>query len=286
MKKSVASIITTTVISLLGFTQMVHADLASDAERIFKDAQRVYSQFFPTAEVTQTLDPWLYRHYPSRDIYLGVNKNDGGVYGLGGVFGDSPLYLDTTDAILALLQNKIEDIGPEDNNYCDDAFEGIDCVQNGYSVNETSNGQCIKIPEDTSPKLETGINVLHQTNTSVLDFNGITSNDPRINSFFDAFLQSQANLCTMHVQQTPPDDISNYTINSDVCIDLTDEQNNLSSLAESGLVEVTPPISIHIAGVRVTTVVDDCFMSDAKGVFNAVTKESWIKQNGEFIKLE
>jgi hypothetical protein len=151
---------------------------------------------------------------------------------------------------------------------------------------KTTDSTHYQIPVDSTPKLETGINVQYRTDTSKLDFNGVTSNDPGIVAFFDAFIQSQANLCTMHVRQPPPADISNYTINTDVCIDLSDDLDNLSSLAETGLVVVNPPITIHIAGLRIATVVDDCFTSDAKGVFNTVTKESWIKQNGEFLKLE
>ncbi len=285
-KPGTSSFIRITIFSLLGFIQTVQADFSSDAERIFNDAQQVFSQFFPTAQDTQTLDSWLYRYYPSRDIYIGVNQNDGGVYGLGGVFGDIPVYIDTTQAVQALLQNKKEDSGPLDNNYCDMTPDGIECEQNGYSVNETSNGQCIKVSEDNNAKLETGINVLYRTNASILELKGLTSSIPEIVNFFDDFLISQTNVCAMNVQKMPPDDISNYTINTNMCFDVTDDLNNIAALANKELIEINPPITFHIVGLRVETVVDDCFSSDAKGIFNSLTKESWIKQNGAFVKLE
>lgn len=76
--------------------------LADDAEDIFEWAEKAYSQFFSSERNTDVFDPWLYRYYPSTNVYLGVNNNDASVYVLGGVFGNQPVRIDTVTAVLKI----------------------------------------------------------------------------------------------------------------------------------------------------------------------------------------
>ena len=55
-----------------------------DTARLFTWAESTYPQFFPGHQTTQSIEPWLYRYYADTGIYTGVNKNDVGVYLLGG----------------------------------------------------------------------------------------------------------------------------------------------------------------------------------------------------------
>jgi hypothetical protein len=73
---------------------------ADAANQLMDYGQRTYPQYFPTAEPTQSAAPFLYRYYPSTQIYLGVvvSANNqgyvpGGVYVMGGPFGSTPAYV-------------------------------------------------------------------------------------------------------------------------------------------------------------------------------------------------
>lgn len=78
-------------------------------ESIFNAAEINFSQFFPTKQPTLKFAPYLFRFYPSTNIYLGVNTTEQGVYLLGGSFGDTPLHVGTIYNIKALLTNMILD---------------------------------------------------------------------------------------------------------------------------------------------------------------------------------
>jgi hypothetical protein len=73
---------------------------ASDAANQLMDfGESAYRQYFPTAESTQSSAPFLYRYYPSTGVYLGValssmgGYSPGGVYVMGGPFGNAPAYV-------------------------------------------------------------------------------------------------------------------------------------------------------------------------------------------------
>jgi serine protease len=69
------------------------------AGRLMNFGETNFPQFFPERAATQRSGPFLFRHYPSKGVYLGVVVEAGqgyvldGVYVLGGPFGDQPLYM-------------------------------------------------------------------------------------------------------------------------------------------------------------------------------------------------
>ncbi|UJP05518.1 MAG: hypothetical protein LZF61_00615 [Nitrosomonas sp.] len=56
------------------------ADTHTDSEQVLDWAENFYPHLFPSRQASQTEPPWLYRHYPETDTYLGVNIDDGQVY--------------------------------------------------------------------------------------------------------------------------------------------------------------------------------------------------------------
>ena len=69
----------------------------------------------------------------------------------------------------------------------------------------------------------------------------------------------------------------------DVCYDITAQMG--SALQSSPYITVTPPITEQIKGSVSSTVVADCFSTDAISIVDATTQETWIKQNGSFVKV-
>ncbi|MGZ5077067.1 MAG: hypothetical protein ACXV9R_10635, partial [Methylobacter sp.] len=69
--------------------------IASDTETILNWAELYSSQYFSSRNTTITLGPWLYRYYQKTGVILAVNKDDGGIYILGGTFGSTPLLVNT-----------------------------------------------------------------------------------------------------------------------------------------------------------------------------------------------
>jgi len=74
----------------------------SDAiSQLFAFALKNFPQYFPDSEVLQRSDPFDYSYYASTAVYLGVAHNagtsgpfaEGGVYVMGGPFGNSPTYV-------------------------------------------------------------------------------------------------------------------------------------------------------------------------------------------------
>ena len=92
MKRLILSVCTVTLFSSINF---VSADMVSDTEKLFNWAESAYPQFFPGHQTTQSIEPWLYRYYADTQIYTGVNKNDIGVYLLGGPWGNNPAFIDS-----------------------------------------------------------------------------------------------------------------------------------------------------------------------------------------------
>ncbi len=92
------------ILLLVGYFNFVSANTNHDADRIFNWAENQFD-FFPSHQSSQTFNQWRFRFYPDTGIYAGVNLNDGGVYILGGQFGDQPVYVDTVDNILLLVSS-------------------------------------------------------------------------------------------------------------------------------------------------------------------------------------
>ena len=265
----------------------VHADLVSDSEQILNDAQTVYRDLFPSNQTTQTFDPYRYRFYPLTGIYLGINQNDAGVYLLGGIFGDTPKYVDQTDKVIALLKAQINgsDSSNSKSDICDTSniSDGFTYRREGNTTYISTNGQCIAIPEnrnscETLPEtdanqqpIETGIHALSQSSVSDFEITGL--NLPG----FDANIQDRIDqkTCSIHA----PRELTNQTIHSDICLDITSQLGALGDI--SG---VTPPITNRFKSTVSFTKVDDCFKTDAAIITNLVTKEIWTNQNGTFVK--
>ncbi|MCF7971309.1 MAG: hypothetical protein K9L22_09125 [Methylococcaceae bacterium] len=272
-------------IALLFAMQTAHADLVSDGELIMDGAQKVYPQFFPSQESTQVLEPWRFRFYPETGVYVGVNQQDSGVYLLGGAFGDSPFYVDKADAVLTLINNQLGTAGGSDL-ICDTSTvpDGFSYSQSGNTINVTTNGQCIKVADTSNycdvntekdangVPVATNIHVLMATNITNFELQGIS-----FPGFDDIIKQQMTNqkVCIIHA----PTEFTNYTVNMDVCMDITD------TLSGSGI-PMSGPITTHLVGSSDSTRVNDCFATDASVITNIVTKESWVKGvSGGFTKI-
>ena len=71
---------------------------AQAADALFNLGESAFSQYFPNHQPTQSsYPPFLFRYYPTTNTYLGVvvqssqQYTNGGVYVMGGAFGNSPL---------------------------------------------------------------------------------------------------------------------------------------------------------------------------------------------------
>ncbi len=93
---------------LAGSINFASADTVGDAEILFNWAEKNYSQYFPSHQVTQSSAPWLFRFYPETSIYAGVNTTDNGVYVLGGPWGSvNPTYIDSLPNLLLTAANAV-----------------------------------------------------------------------------------------------------------------------------------------------------------------------------------
>ncbi len=79
---------------------------------LFAQAQAKLAQYFPASAnaVNQTLDGYVYRFYPSTNIYLAINNSD--VYVMGGQFGNTPLKQGNIETVLSELGKITVDIPP------------------------------------------------------------------------------------------------------------------------------------------------------------------------------
>jgi len=106
----------------------------ADVDALLNFAEQVEpSLFSPPGQITlATVTDWLYRFYPTSQSYAAVHTGtggeflQGGVYTLGGPFGDSVVYIDTLDNLLTLIDN---------NNPAPDGDSGITNDGNGNCVN-------------------------------------------------------------------------------------------------------------------------------------------------------
>ncbi len=82
------------------------ATSAAAADQLMNFGESVYGQYFPGHKATQSFPPFLYRYYPETNVYLGVVVTDGagyplgGVYVMGGAFGNSPLFVGPLTAFI------------------------------------------------------------------------------------------------------------------------------------------------------------------------------------------
>lgn len=78
---------------------LVVADPAAAAEQLLDHAESSFPGYFPGHPATASLPPFAYRYYAATGIYLGVvldggtSYTPGGVYVMGGDFGNAPRYV-------------------------------------------------------------------------------------------------------------------------------------------------------------------------------------------------
>lgn len=270
---------------LLGNIHIASADLANDTETLLNWAENTYPQFLPSRRATQSLDPWLYRFYPEANIYAGVNKNDNGIYVLGGPWGDNPVFIDT----LPNLISHIESSGGNGSiSACNTSNvpDGLSYSQSGNVVSVTTNGQCIEIPSNINycqtPMQATasGISILSTIDVTAAEWSGITSDLP-INRFES--LTGTTKHCTINA----PAEQTNLVVNTDICLDMTQQlESSLAELIASGYVTVDPPVTLATKSTFSSQeVVLDCFATDAASIHDAFTNGVWIKQGEDFVEI-
>lgn len=286
MKAFILSICT---VILVGNSHFAAADTASDTEILLTWAENTYPQLFPSHQVTQKIEPWLYRYYPESQIYAGVNKSDNTVYVLGGIFGNTPAKIDT----LANVISQINSSGGNGSIAACDASKiptGISYSQSGNVVTITSNGSCIPAPDLSNTNLCQTPRQATASNTSVLGSNTVTSSEikglainiPGLPDPIKTIVDAAANVkhCTMNA----PVDTANMVVNSDLCLDITSAVTAL--VANFPGVAMTPPVNYFTKGTYTNQIVADCFATDATTVSDAVTGEVWIRRDdGSFEKI-
>lgn len=176
------------------------------------------------------------------------------------------------------------------SSVCDtsQAPAGVAYSQSGSTVNISTNGQCVALPTTSSlctpppSSSASGQSILTSVNISSFSMSGISMAIPGYPNPFDAMGQSLGS--TKSCIKNAPAGYSTYNINMDVCYDITAQ---LGSALQSipGVLTVTPPVTEKLVGSMSSTVVADCFATDALTIVDAATQEVWIKQGGSFVKV-
>ena len=88
--------------------------------------------------------------------------------------------------------------------------------------------------------------------------------------------------------QNAPANIAALSINYQVCYDVTAQLgSSLDILKASGMVTVTPPVTIAAQGKSTMQTVPDCRTTDADTISDAFTGQVWSKQaNGSYLLLD
>lgn len=285
MKQSIKSIISTACLLVLLFSfNPATAATTSQIETLFNWAENTFPELFPDHQISQTVDPWVFRFYPATGIYAGVKSDE--VFVLGGPWGtENPTFIDTLPNLLAQIQGSG---GNGSVPACSDTAtipEGMVITQSGNVVNITTNGQCIIPPDpenldfcEAPPSLQaTGISILSTNNVNSFRASGITLNlPPNLPNPLDTFAQNSSS-CIINAQE----ELTNLTVNSNVCFDVT----STFSLLPDDLpgVTVNPPVTISLISSSNNQRVADCFATSASFITDALSGESWVNVNGSFI---
>lgn len=285
MKKSIKQfILSACTVTLMGGAHSVSADINSDTETLLNWAENTYPELFPRHQATQSLDPWLYRFYPETRIYAGVNVGDNGAYVLGGPYGSNP----TRVAGLAeLIAQIIESGGNSSIPGCNtsSAPPGLLYTQSGNVVNISTGASCVALPTTNNlcatpqEPTATGISVLTTSTVNSSSFGGISTGSLGFNPLQSFVANGFANKhCTVHV----PADTANLIINSNVCFDITEQSSGFVGIPG---ITITPPVTMNLNTTSTNVIVPDCFDTDADTIYNTVTDESWINEEGIFTPL-
>lgn len=289
MKQKRQLILSICALVFLVNTNLAFSETVSDTETLLNWAEKTFHELFPSNQATQNIEPFLFRHYPETGISVGVNQNDNDVYGLGGIWGNNPTFIDSLPNLLGQIANSG---GNGDIAACDttNSPAGIAYSQSGDVVSITTNGQCISVPDlnTTSicqmPQQTTASNISMLSSNTVTSsrMEGIETTIPGLPNPFQAIVDATASIkhCTLNaVSETV-----SLVVNSDLCFDITTALSALLSDFTVEGISVTPPVNYFFKGTNVSQTVADCFATDATTISDAFTGEAWVKQNGVFVK--
>lgn len=82
----------------------------TDINELFAQAEAHFADLFPGSVnvINQTLDQYIYRYYPTTQLYLGIA--DGQVYVMGGAFGNNPAPQGSLEDLLSQLAGEPVDL--------------------------------------------------------------------------------------------------------------------------------------------------------------------------------
>jgi hypothetical protein len=163
---------------------------------------------------------------------------------------------------------------------------GQNYSQSGNNITVTTSG-CIPLPVEglctASSAQATGINVLVVNSTSTAKFGGLTFNLQGAANPLDSLAATYTS--TKTCLQNAPANLTALSINYNVCYDITSQlTSSLDVLKASGMVTVSPPVTVAAQGNSMMQTVADCRSTGADSISDAFTKEVWIKQaNGSYL---
>ncbi|GEM_PF-2744962 len=176
------------------------------------------------------------------------------------------------------------------NPACDTtkAPAGIEYSIEGNRITVTTQGKCIPVPDTAlctapAPTQATGVSMLSTMLLSSFNINGISINISGFPNPFEETGKALANAktCLMNAPAS-----YNYIIDADVCYDITNKIDASKLQGAGAFISVTPPITEAFEGTIDNVQVNDCFSSGAVSIFDALSKETWIKQaDGSYLKI-
>lgn len=276
--------------------QPAQATFTDDCNTVLNGAQQSFAGIFPGNPPNQFFGNWCFRSYPGV-LLAGITSGDSdfqpGVYVMGPPFANTPTFVGTVNEVLVMLGLPADSGSSDQAAICDTSnneASGIIQTQEDNKIKITTNGQCVKPPKnnsfcEVSPEtdddggfVETGIHALTTTDVNSVIFSGFDIPDipgiPGFSNPLESIVDSFASkTCIIHA----PEEISNFEIETDICLDLTDEVK--------GIPGVMPPVTVKFQGLSTMEIVNDCFQTDADSITNLVTEQIWIRQNGNFVEI-
>jgi hypothetical protein len=270
------------LIALLLLAMIPTTVFAISDDRVFAYAEANYPSLFPAppqaGQITYLNKLYNYRYYSNSGNYLGIDAS-GVIYILG-----------------PYTNNALTEIGPGANYEnaivawettrsgaaCDatTAPAGINYSQSGNTVTITTAG-CIAVPTagmcTPSAPQATGINVLVTNTTASSHMSGITFNMPGVPNPFEAIGASMVSGTSCITNATS--DYASLTINYDICYDISTQlASSVTAMQSTGLIAVSPPITISTQGSTTMQTVANCAATGADTISDAFTGKVEVKQ--------
>ncbi len=256
------------------------ADFASDADTALNWGEKSFPQFLPSHESSQNFDVWRFRFYKQTNLIVGINSQDNGVYTMINSPGQKP-------AFFAKLADVLKNISAGNDQVCDQAQSaaGFSFTTAGDTTKISTNGQCVKVPKGAicaPPATATGISVLSKNDIKNFSFQGLKFKEENLGKVVEPTIKDAVNVQTCI--KNAPEKFAKQKFELDVCLDVSDQMKDFSAF--ESFFTVTPPVTITMQGNMLNELADpqDCFKTDAKIVYDALTKETWTKVNGQFVK--